>query len=77
MTDKHYPRTERSDLDAHVDAPAKPCAKRINHENLSRFETSITWCSQPDGHAGQCSGPLPSVLPPNDTGPKGATRRRW
>lgn len=60
-----------------LDAPPKPCLKRINHANVSRFETSTTWCLQPDGHDGQCSGPLPSILEPEDTGPKAAGRRRW
>jgi hypothetical protein len=75
---KAYPTDElgaRDDGD--VSTPPKPCAKRITHENLSKHETAITWCTQPDGHAGQCSGPLPSILEPNDLGPGSSKRRRW
>jgi hypothetical protein len=53
------------------------CARRIDHENVSRFETKVTWCTQADGHAGQCSGPLPSILETNDLGPAAAKRRRY
>ena len=42
--------------------PDKPCCKRITHEGVCKFETSITWCTEPEGHAGQCSGPLPTII---------------
>jgi len=80
MSEKHFPIDPRGQLDAGSSRESrspKPCANRITHENVSRFETSVTWCTQPEGHAGQCSGPLPSILEPNDLGPLGAKRRRW
>lgn len=60
-----------------IDPPPKPCLARIDHENVSRFETSVTWCTQPDGHEGQCSGPLPTILEPEPPAHVAATRRRY
>jgi hypothetical protein len=52
-----------------VDAGARPqfplpCAKRLNHYR------TITWCSLPTAHEGECSGPQPRALEIN-TKPKG------
>jgi hypothetical protein len=80
IDEQPLPTDERGKFDAAIDEasrPSKPCAKRINHENVSRFETSVTWCMLPDHHDGQCSGPLPTILPPNDLGPAASKRRRW
>lgn len=77
MSEKHYPTDPRGVHDAGERAEAaKPCTKRIAHEKVSRFETSVGWCTLEHGHAGQCSGSLPSVLEPNDLGPSGSKRRR-
>lgn len=78
MSEKKYP----TNLDGLNDAgvtwdQTKSCCKRINHENVSRFETSVTWCTLPEGHDGQCSGPLPSIIEPDDLGPGASKRRRW
>jgi hypothetical protein len=63
---KAYPTDERGQLDAgaHVDT-TKPCCARIDHTNVSRFESPTTWCSLPSNHTGQHSGPLPAVLGTN------------
>lgn len=58
-------------------ADPKPCCKRITHENVSKYETSITWCTLDDKHDGQCSGPLPTILESDDLGPGANKRRRW
>lgn len=63
MTSKHIP----PDVDP---ATLKPCARRIHHENVSRYETSITWCTLPSGHDGPCSGPLPSIIELNHFRPR-------
>jgi hypothetical protein len=59
MSDKHYETSERGSLDL-GDGPRepKPCSKRIAHGH--ELATSpVTWCTQPDEHAGACSGPIP------------------
>jgi hypothetical protein len=78
--DKRYPTDPRGRLDAGASLTApKPCAKRITHECAAdpALRTCITWCALPDGHDGQCSGPAPRVIEPNDFGPATAKRRRW
>lgn len=40
----------------------KPCCKRIMHEGVSRFETTMTWCTKIEGHPGECEGPPPSII---------------
>lgn len=80
MSEKHYP----TDLDGKDDAgrlapyrEPKPCAKRIDHANEVLPGAAVTWCTLPSYHSGQCSGPTPRVLEPNDLGPQGSKRRRW
>lgn len=61
--DRAYDADPLGQLDAGTHEPIeKGCLKRIDHENVSRFETSVTWCTLPQGHDGQCSGPLPTIL---------------
>ena len=66
MSEKHYPTDPRGAED-HLDqrSDRSVCAQRINHENVSRFEASVTWCCLRSGHEGQCSGPLPPILEPD------------
>lgn len=79
MSDKRFPTDPRGNLDvaAGADVNRRACCRRINHENVSRFETSVTWCTLDEGHEGQCSGPLPSIVELDDLGPLASKRRRW
>lgn len=56
-----------------TEAPAKPCTRRLNWRTADGA-AAVTWCTLPDGHAGQCSGPKPRVIETDDLGP-GRTRR--
>lgn len=62
---EHTASPEQVDEGAREPEPI-PCCKRINHRNeLEGAALAVTWCTQPDGHAGQCSGPVPRVLDTN------------
>lgn len=68
MIEKEYPTEDRGRTDAGTRAvePAI-CCKRIDHRNeLEGALHMVTWCTLPEGHAGQCSGPVPRVLETND-----------
>lgn len=65
MTSKHYPTVDAGTLDAGVESrtrPKKPCCRRIDHTDVSRFESSIGWCKLEEGHLGQCTAELPHVI---------------
>lgn len=67
MVEKHYPTSELGLLDPGAESetrPAKPCCKLIDHSNEldAALHAAVTWCAQPEGHEGECSGPFPRVL---------------
>lgn len=70
MAEKNYPTDPRGQVDEGAESERrwpKPCCKRINHENMLGVGAgAVTWCTQPTGHKGQCSGPIPRDLPPSD-----------
>lgn len=69
MSEKHYPTKPEGQLDAGMDRDRrwpKPCCARIDHGNMLGAGRAVTWCTQRKGHGGQCSGPIPRVIPPSD-----------
>lgn len=69
MAEKHYPTDPRGQTDAGMARETrwpKPCSKRIDHTNMiGTAPNAITWCTQPEGHKGQCSGSIPRSIPPS------------
>lgn len=58
-----------------VDVPCRGCrvAPRPGDESPPRpccIRLGSVWCTEPDGHAGECKGPEERVLPHNDHGPR-------
>ena len=62
-----FPRSPLGTTDPHVEAPAKPCCKRV------RIGKSQGWCLLPDGHVGDCHGITVQEFPDNPLGPQ----RKW
>lgn len=53
-----FPRSPLGATDPHVEAPPKPCSKR-----LKSVDGKLMWCIRPDGHGGDCHGVAPAELP--------------